>query len=105
MKIVPIENIVFLRDSSIDNNRFPHPYEATDEQLSSALYCAEIWQDRDGKYINYDYNKEYIIVTFDEIKESFDEWDQSEDDEKYDNVYDYLRDCIDNGYHPVKVKE
>ena len=105
MKIVPVENITFLRNTCIDNNRFPNPYDATDEQLRSVLYCAEVWQDDKGRYVHFDYNKEYIIVTFDEISKNFDEWDQTEEDYKYDTVYDWLRDCIDYGFHPVSIKE
>ena len=104
MKIVPVEKIIFLRNTCIDNSRFPNPYDATDEQLRSVLYCAEAWQEN-GKYIHYDYTKEYVIVTFDEISKSFEKWDQTEEEDKYDTVYDWLRDCIDYGFHPVSIKE
>ena len=122
MKIVPVENITYLRpyacsfrsDCSKCPNHgidclFSHPYKATDEELRSVPYLTEIWYEN-GKHVDFDSHNECIIVTFEEIKKSFNEWNQSEDelldtDEHYDTVYDWMRDCIDNGLHPVSIKE
>lgn len=100
MKIVPVNSAEML----LPIGRFPHPFDATDEQLESVLYEAENWIE-DGKWLTYT-DDTRIIVTFDEIRKAFEAWDQSEEDEdsRYDDVHDYLRDCIGNGYHPVELK-
>lgn len=102
MKIVPVTAVEYLRTQPGDNVRFPNPYDATEEQLRSVPYIAEVWSDDDG-IIDYDFDTERIVITFDEILADFNAWDQSEDDSHYDNVYEYLRECIDNGFHPCKL--
>ena len=102
MKIVPCNSVVWLRDEGL----FPVPWKATEEQMRSVLYIAELWSE-DGAYVKTK-NDEVIVVTFDEISKDFDEWDQDHDeclgeDERYATVYDYLVDCIDHGYHPCKL--
>ncbi len=122
MKIVPSDSVTFLRpyscsvrsDCSKCPNRsvdclFPHPYKATEEELRSVPYIAKIWFE-DGKHVDFNSYTECIIVTFEDIMKSFNEWNQSEDelldtDERYDSVYDWMRECIDNGLHPCKVIE
>ena len=104
MKIVPCTSVDLLRWK--EKEEFPNPWEATDEQLESVLYVAEIW-DSDGELVHVDRNH-MIVVSFDEIKKSFDEWDQDsdefmEEDEHYNDVHDYIRDCIDHGYHPCRL--
>ena len=102
MKIVPVTSVEYLRHTPSDNASFPNPFEATQEQFRSVLYVAECWSDDNG-IIDYDFNTERLVVTFDEIEKSFDKWDQSVEECPYDNVYDYLADCIDNGIHPCKL--
>jgi len=104
MRIVPASSVQYLRDTVTDSDRFPNPWDASNEQLESVLYCAEIWSNCDK--VTHCNSDELVIVTFSEISESFDLWDQSDlaDDEKYADVHDYLRDCIDHGFHPVKMK-
>lgn len=98
MKIVPSASVVWLRDEGL----FPPPWKATDDQIKSVPYIAELWTDDDGKTIHVN-DDQLIVISFDEISRSFDEWEQEEEDYRYENVYDYLRDCIDHGYHPCKV--
>lgn len=64
-----------------------------DDNLEHILYVAEGW----GK-CNDD---EYVIISFDDIRSFFDAWDP-EDHPEYPTVYDYIRDCIGNGFHPVR---
>ena len=122
MKIVPCEKVEYLRPyscsfrsdcSKCTSHRtdclFAHPYKATEEELRSVSYVTEIWFEH-GKHVDFNSHTECIIVTFDEIKASFDEWNQGEDemldsDERYETVYDWLRECIDNGLHPCKILE
>jgi len=65
-------------------------------KLRDTLYMAEGWSIRA--------DDEYDIVSFDDIKKFFDSWDQCEVDksERYRNEYDYLIDCLGQGFHPVK---
>lgn len=102
MKIVPASSVVWLRDEGL----FPAPWKATDEQIRSVDYVAELWYDN-GVPVHVK-KDQLIVVTFDEIIKDFDDWDQDKDemlgeDERYDTVYDYLADCIDHGYHPCKI--
>lgn len=103
MKIVPTESVRYLRHNPSDDRYFPAPYKATDEQIESVLYVTELWDDEHGGFLQYDEDTERVIVTFDEIKRSFEDWDQSDEDQHYDDVHDYIRDCIDNGYHPCEL--
>lgn len=102
MKIVPVNAVEYLRYNPDDNHRFPSPFEATDEQLRSVPYIAEVWSDDTG-IIDYDFDTERVIVSFDEIRTSFEAWDQSVEECPYTDVYEYLRDCIDHGYHPCEL--
>ena len=102
MKIVPITAVEYLRHNSNDDKHFPNPWEATQEQLRSVPYIAEVWSDDTG-IIDYDFDTERIVVTFDEIADDFRKWDQTVEECPYENVYDYLSDCIDNGLHPCKL--
>lgn len=122
MKIVPSESVKYLRPyscsvrsdcSKCPNNGtdclFAHPYKATEEQLRSVLYDAELWFEN-GKHVDFDSHNESIIVTFEDIEKSFNEWNQEEDElldenERYESVYDWLRECIDNGLHPCEIIE
>ena len=122
MKIVPSESVTFLRpyscsyrsDCSKCPNKgtdclFPHPYKASEEEMRSVPYVTEIWFEN-GKHIDFDSHNECIIVSFDEIEKSFIEWNQEEDelldkDERYETVYDWMRDCIDNGLHPCRISD
>lgn len=102
MKIVPVTAVEYLRYNSNDDKRFPNPWEATKDQLQSVPYIAEVWSDDTG-IIDYDFDTERIVVTFDEIRKNFEAWDQTAEECPYNNVYDYLADCIDNGLHPCKL--
>lgn len=102
MKIVPCTSVLWLRDEGL----FPVPWEATDEQISSVDYITELWS-VNGEPVHVK-NDQLIVVTFDEISKDFDEWDQDNDellgeDERYDTVYEYMRECIDHGYHPCRI--
>lgn len=96
MRIVSAERVTYSR-----SHGFPAPYEATEEQLRSTEYVTELWP-MSGPLLHVDESL-MIVVTFDELSRSFDEWDQIEDEEKYQTVFDWLRDCIDNGLHPCTV--
>lgn len=96
MKIVPMTKVSFSRDHG-----FPAPYDATDEQLRSTEYVTELWP-MCGPLLHVG-NDKCIVVTFDELSRSFDEWEQVEDEEKYQTVLDWLRDCIDHGLHPCTI--
>ena len=100
MKFVPCSDVTYLRDNCHDDSRFPNPHDATNEVLESVPYLAELWWDADGVYVRPS-DGWCVVVTFDEIRQFFGDPD---DYEEWDNVYDYLRDCIDNGFHPVTVK-
>lgn len=108
MRILPVESVQYLRYNANDNARFPNPYDATDEQLRSVEYVTELWP-MCGPLLHVDSDK-CIVVTFDELSRSFDEWEQPTDpaldtDERYETVYDWLRDCIDHGLHPCTVTD
>ena len=102
MKIVPVSAVEYLRCNSSDSSQFPNPWEATHEQLRSVPYIAECWYNDTG-FVNYDFDMERIVVTFDDIANDFNKWDQTVEECPYDNVYEYLGDCIDNGLHPCKL--
>lgn len=107
MMFVPRSDVTYLRDNCRDDSRFPNPYDATDEQLESVPYLAEIAWDENFNYVS-QRDGESFIVTFDEIRDFFNDWKASgEMDEDYPpdfTVYEWIRDCIDNGLHPVTVK-
>lgn len=113
MKIVP-RSVVEI-DYSI-------PHLPTNEQIESTLYEAEGWTP------NLDEEKEATILTFADIKEFFDGWDQFEDycwrnnldkndpnardeyerDLHWDTVYDYITDCLHwygGAFWPVHIVE
>lgn len=102
MQIVPNTAVEYLRYNSNDATRFPNPWEATQEQLRSVPYIAEVWSDETG-LIHYDASNEVIVVSFDDIMKDFEAWDQTVEECPYDNVYEYLADCIDHGLHPCKL--
>ena len=120
MKIYPIESVQYLRPYSCDfrsdcskcdayrrDCHFPNPYNATDKELESVPYITEVWSDGDG-LIDYDFDTQRIVVTFAELLDDFNNWNQSADplmsnDERYDSVYDWIRECIDNGLHPCRI--
>lgn len=88
------------------------PDDVTDEQFESVLYLAEYW-DYDGKEVEWS-DDEAIILSFYEIKEWFDGWDQIgqlmeahgsfDESEIYKSAHDYLRDTCYNFFHPVRIK-
>lgn len=102
MKIVSASSVEYLRWQPGDTRNFPNPWEATHEQLRSVPYIAECWYD--GKrFVDYDFDTERIVVTFDELLADFEKWDQTVEECPYSDVYEYLGDCIDNGLHPCKL--
>lgn len=108
MQYLPKHSVELLRPNGNWNAKFPHPYEATEEQLRSTLYITESWTDpATGKYYRWTDSK-YVVVSFDEIKATYDHWDQSEYDEseRYHSVYDWLRDAfMDKGgvFQPCRL--
>lgn len=76
--------------SLVYDEHFPH--NPTDKQLEEYMYGFEI------PFPNGD-----NVATFDEIRELFNQWDQSEEDEDmcYDDVHVWLLDFIGNGMHPL----
>ena len=108
MKYLPKYSVELLRPTGNWNAKFPHPYEATEEQLRNTLYITESWTDpATGKYYRWT-DRKCIVVTFDEIKATYDSWDQSEldEDERYSSVYDWLRDAfMDKGgvFQPCRL--
>ena len=116
---VPRSDVTYLRDNCRDDSRFPNPQDATPEQFDSVLYLSETgWGSAvpDGMA---------CVVTIDDLKSYFDSWDQysdycemyfggrkttdserafKEDSLRYLTVYDWLRDSVDQGFHPVTVK-
>lgn len=101
MRILQDKSVKFLRHTPSDDSRFPNPWEASNEQLESVDYIAEIWP-MSGPLLHVDDDMR-IVVTFSELKQSYDEWDQSDMDEPYDSVHDWIRDCIDHGIHPCSI--
>lgn len=70
------------------------PGNPTDKQLEETLYDVEAWLSELS-------DDQRAILTFDEVKQWFDTWDQEDDEAKYDDVHDYIRDCLRNGIHAV----
>lgn len=107
MRIVPLSSVEYLRQYCGDNSRFPDPYTATEEQMQSVPYVAEVWATSSG-IVHYDFMTERVIVSFDEIRTMFDNWKKTEEfKEDYPSdctVYEWLRDCIDSGFHPCELK-
>ena len=98
MKIVPRSHI------KVD---YDFPKAPAREQIESALYYAEGWTP------HLDEEKEVTVLTFDDIREYFDGWDQFSDyceiyfngidseecrkaysEECYKTVYDYIESCL-----------
>lgn len=107
MKILPIESVELLRLHPSDDVRFPNPYDATEEQLRSVDYVTELWP-MTGPLLHVSDDR-CIVVTFDDLRQSFDGWEQDTDplldtDERYATVYDWIRDCIDHGFHPCRTR-
>lgn len=69
---------------------FPHPYQATNEQLEKALYEWELWGNEEGYY---------YIVSFEDIKAEFEGWTEEErieyGIENY-TIHDFIRECMRN---------
>lgn len=121
MKIVPVSSVDYLRPYACSfksdcykcpsfgkNCHFPHPYKATDEDLRSVPYLAELWGDENNNLIKCS-DDEAVIISFDDVNAEFEsmknEPNSQVSDYGWHTVYDYLRDCIDQGLHPVSVKE
>ena len=103
MRIVPLSNVDYLRSHPNDSSRFPSPFWATDRQLESVEYVAELWWDDDG--VPYHISDDFrIVVTFDDIEQFYDTTPDGYDD-WHGDVHAYLRDCIDNGFHPCLVHD
>ena len=108
MKIYPKYSVELLRPTGKWNARFPGPYDATEEELRNVLYMVESWRDSTtGKYARWTDNH-YVVVTFDEIEEAYNSWDQSElsEEEHYHSVFDWVRDAFaDKGgaFHPCRL--
>ena len=66
-------------------------WDVSDEDLENAFYAAEAWADGMD-----------AVITFEEIRVWFDGWDQSEEDDAYSDVHDYIRDCLGNGFHMLE---
>jgi len=108
MRIVSTAKVDYLRQTPSNAVRFPNPYEATDEQIESVPYVTEIWP-MSGPLLHVA-NDLCIVVTFAELKQSFDEWEQDDDplldtNERYASAHDWIRDCIDHGFHPCHVND
>lgn len=108
MRIVSADKVDYLRFDQSEANRFPNPYDATDEQIESVPYVTEIWP-MIGPLLHVADDLR-IIVTFAELKQSFDEWEQGGDplldtNERYTSAHDWIRDCIDHGLHPCHVND
>ena len=126
MRIVPIESVTYLRPYACSSRsdchkcpsfgrdcHFPHPYKATNEELKSVPYLAELWADEAGRMVG-THDSEAVILSFDEINEEYirmkndpsEEYMSKEEfNEVYPNVFEYLRACIDQGLHPCAVSE
>ena len=68
------------------------PRVPSEEVARKALYDVEAW----GA------NGEDAIMTYEDIEAAFADWDQSEEEEKYESAYDWFIDCLWNGFHPIK---
>lgn len=76
------------------------------EKLSYITDCSE-WDEAKAN------DDEVIVVSFDDIRNYFDHWDQKaelidlfghcDDSELYADVYEYLRDTVYQFYHPVEA--
>lgn len=100
MKVLPHDKVVFFYDiEGVD------AYHATNDQMETYLYAVEGGWTVNGENVQCDDDTEYIVVTFADIKAWFDTWDQVDDEYVYDDVHDYIADCIGNGFHIVRLKE
>ena len=88
------------------DDSFPSYYDATDEQLESALYDSDCWDDETGMI---DGTKYYCILTFDDIKADFESWTPEdrkeylgEDDTDDYDVHNWIRDCMMNSLSVIK---
>ena len=97
MRIVSCDRITYSRDHG-----FPAPWEASDTQLQSTDYVTELWP-MTGPLLHVSDDLR-IVVSFDDLRQSFDDWEQGDDSERYATVFDWLRDCIGNGLHPCTVR-
>lgn len=102
MRIVPLSNVDYLRSHPNDSSRFPSPFWATDRQLESVEYITELWWGDDGEPVHTN-DDERIVVTFDEIDELYRSMPDDFDD--WHSPHAFLRDCIDNGFHPCLVHD
>jgi len=50
-------------------------------------------------------NDHACIMDFADLTDWFNDWDQEEDEIRYENVYDYLWDALAEGIWVVRVKE
>lgn len=123
MKILPIDKVKYLRPYACSSRsdctacsafgrdcHFPNPYKATKQELESVPYVTELWPLSAGEPLLHLDHDHVCVVTFDELQASFDEWEQDADpllgeDERYADVYEWMRDCIDNGFHPCLVHD
>ena len=109
MKILPIESVEYLRINATDDSRFPNPDDATDEQLRSVPYICEVYT-KDGKSFETTATTA-VVLTFAEIEADY--YDMKANlspdafrecfNEEYSDVYDYIRDCIDQALHPCRI--
>lgn len=125
MKKLPRSSVQYLRPYSCSSKadctkcpsfgrdcHFPNPYNATKQELESVPYITELWNDDDGKIIGTDEDTA-VVVTFGELRKEYDNMNanvendgymsREEFDECWPDVYAWLRDCIDNGYHPCSI--
>ena len=111
MKILPIDKVEYLRHTASDDARFPNPDDATEEQLRSVPYICEVYT-KDGVSIETT-DTTAVVLTFDEIKADYDDMKTNLEPDafrecfnaEYTDVYDYLRDCIDQALHPCTILE
>lgn len=103
MIIVPVSSVTW-----DDSFGWPNYVDdsVSDDRIRSVLYEAELWQvEKDGRYPLVKHgDDETIIVDFHDLSDYFDSWDQTDtpEDERYHSVFDWLRDSINQGLHPVK---
>ena len=102
MRIVSVDHVDYLRSHPFDSSRFPSPFWVTDAQLEAVEYITELWWSDDGEPIHTT-DDERIVVTFDEIAELY--ASTPEDLNEWHSPHAFLRDCIDNGFHPCLVHD
>lgn len=103
-----------MKDVRMDALRRLDPSEiVSEDQMRAAFYEAEIWFEADSLLHRFD--NIAVIVSFDEINELYNDMmreARADGEEEYiemlenwPTVFDYLRDTLGHGLHPVELSD